>query len=730
MSNTEHDPAGHRHRLLEGIRVVDLAGEAAALAGRILADLGADVVRVGPPLPRLLVDEAWGVGKRRAREDELPSLLADADVVIATPHTRGVAVADRSLAPKAVWVDVTPFGLEGPRSGWRASDLGVMASSGNMYSTGDPDRAPVRCTEPSGYSHVGPEAAFAALTGLASGRPQHIDLSMQEVVMVASMGAAGRFFREPFAGRRQGAQMGRLKEIWRCQDGWVSFGLRGGKARTPNLQTISRLIGDPVLTERDWATYNHNTIPDAELVEIESIIGAWFSERTMSELYELACETNLMLAPANSPRELYASAQLSAREFFDEDGLPRSFVLARSVAQERVPHPPAAPREPRSSGGAWAGTRILEFGGGAAGPIATRYYAEHGAIVLKVESRTRPDFLRSMALAANHRHGLEGSDMFDALNVGKRTITLNLKHPDAVALAKRLVCEWADAVAENYAPRAMRGFGLDYDTLAAEKPDLVMISACLQGNTGPHRNYPGFGGQGSALSGFNLLTGWPDRAPVGPYGTITDSLAPRFVAAALGAGLLHHRRTGKGVYLDLAQVEAAAYSLTPWLLEYRRNGQIVERLGNDDVSGRAKMHGAFPCAGEDRWVVVAAWDDTELAVLEQVSGGDLESWASRQSPVSAASALQEGGLEAVPVQDFGDAFADPQLAFREHFVTLEHPVLGEGRYERNGFRLSDAPSGYDRPSPTLGEDNEWALRDVLGLDGAEVERLTAIGALD
>jgi crotonobetainyl-CoA:carnitine CoA-transferase CaiB-like acyl-CoA transferase len=718
-------------RFLNGVRVVDLAGEAAALAGRILADLGADVVRVGPALPRPLAEEAWGLGKRQAPESELPALLAAADVVIATPYSPGAVAADRAQAPKAVWVDVTPFGLEGPRARWKATDLGVMAASANMFSTGDPDRAPVRCTEPSGYCHVGPEAAFAALTGLASGRPQHIDLSMQEVVMVASMGAAGRFHRVASRGQRQGAQMGRLKEIWRCKDGWVSFGLRGGKARIPNLETISRLVGDPVLTERDWTAYNHNTISPDELEPIVAVIGAWFADRTMRELYEVACETNLMLAPANSPRELYESAQLAARDFFRDDGMPHSFVVVRSGrAGPQGGQPAPAERRSRSGQGAWAGVRILEFGGGAAGPIATRYFAEHGATVVKVESRTRPDFLRAMAAQANAPDGLEGSDMFDALNAGKRTVTLNLKHPDAVALAKRLVFEWADAVSENYAPRAMRGFGLDYDSLVGDKPDLVMISACLQGNTGPHRNYPGFGGQGSALSGFNLLTGWPDRAPVGPFGTITDSLAPRFVAAALGAGLLHHRRTGEGMYLDLSQVEAAVYSLTPWLLEYRRNGRIVERLGNDDVSGRAKIHGAFRCAGDDRWVAIAAWDDSELAALESVTGGDLEAWAAGRSPLAAATALQSAGVEAVPVQDFGDAYADEQLAFRDHFVAMEHPILGDGRYERNGFRLSDAPSGYDRPAPTLGQDNAWVLGDVLGLDAAEIKRLADAGALD
>jgi crotonobetainyl-CoA:carnitine CoA-transferase CaiB-like acyl-CoA transferase len=723
-----------RNRLLEGIHVVDLAGESAALGGRILADLGADVARVAPPLPRPLAEEAWGFGKRRASVAELPALLADADVVIATPHDPTCIPAVPSQAPKAVWVDVTPFGLAGPRSGWKASDLGVMAASGNMFSTGDADRPPVRCTEPSGYCHVGPEVAFAALTGLASRRPQHIDLSMQEVVMIASMGSAGRFHREHIAGQRQGAQIGGLKEIWPCKDGWVSFGLRGGKARVASFQTMSRLVGDSLLTERDWTTYNHNALSPDELSALEAVFGAWFAQRTMTELYELAVEHNILLAPANSPRELYASVQLAARGFFRDDGLPDSFVTVRSAPQaeaRRKQRPaPLAPSPAQAADGAWAGTRILEIGSGAAGPIATRYFAEHGATVLRIESRTRPDFLRTMAAAAGHPLGLEGSDLFDALNVGKRTISLNLKHPEGVALARRLIFEWADAVSENYAPKAMRGLGLDYDSLTNDKPDLVMISACLQGNTGPHQNYPGFGGQGAALSGFNWLTGWPDRAPVGPHATITDSLAPRFVAASLAAGLLHHRRTGVGMYFDLSQVEAAVFSLTPWLLEYHRHGRIVERLGNDDISGRAKLHGVFRCAGSERWLAVAVWDADQLAALQLVTGGDLGAWAAQRTPQDAATALQAAGVEAVPVQDFGDAYADPQLASRGHFVAIEHPLLGDDCYERNGFRLSDAPGGYQCPSPTLGQDNDWVLGDVLGLDTGEIDRLTAAGALD
>jgi crotonobetainyl-CoA:carnitine CoA-transferase CaiB-like acyl-CoA transferase len=272
----------------------------------------------------------------------------------------------------------------------------------------------------------------------------------------------------------------------------------------------------------------------------------------------------------------------------------------------------------------------------------------------------------------------------------------------------------------------MRGLGLAYDDLVEDKPDLVMVSACLNGQTGPHRDYPGFGGQGAALSGFNYLTGWPDREPIGPFGTITDSLAPRFVATALAAALLHRRATGESVYVDLSQVECAAWTLSDWLLAYRRGGVIGERRGNTHPD--AALHSVFRCAGEDRWVAIAAWNDDELRRVVAITGEDVETWTSTRDSIDVATELQAAGLEAVPVQDFADLNADPQLAHRGHFVPLDHPECGPGAYERNGFRIDGLAAGYDRSGPTLGQDNGWVLGDVLGLSTAEQVRLAQDGA--
>ncbi len=413
------------------------------MTGRILADLGANVTKVEPkggdPLRAVaplasdgssLRFGVWNAGEKTIEvegpdDPRLIELLSRADAVIDTPGWPGALEVDPTRAPKAVWVSVTPFGLDGPRSGWKATDLGVMASTGNMYCTGDPDRPPVRCTEPTAWAHVGPEVAMATLTAIASGRPQRVDVSAQEVVMIASMGHPSRFPRTGNRGKRSGANIGNTREIWPCADGFVSFGLRGGRARVANLQTITRLVDEdglatPALTDRDWTTYDHTKMTPEELEDISAPIAAYFLRHKMADLYEIACETNLMLAPANSPRELVESKQLASRDFFTTiEGLgeiPRTFLHVTSPGDSLAQPGPATPRAEGAAAAAatttptpgaaakgngkirepaWSGTTIIEFGTGAAGPIAVRYFAEHGARVIRIESRTSPDFLRT-----------------------------------------------------------------------------------------------------------------------------------------------------------------------------------------------------------------------------------------------------------------------------------------------------------------------------------------------
>ena len=780
--------------LLTGLRVIDIAAEPLAMTGRLLADMGAKVIKLEPPggdplrtAPPLspsgvsLRFLAWNAGKTcityNSDDSRIDTLLGDADAVIATPGFAGAVELPRAAAPDAVWLNATPFGTQGPRAEWQASDIGLMAACGNMHCTGDADRPPLRCSEPAAYAHCAAEAVFAILSGIAAGGAQTIDLCMQEALMIVNMGGPAQLPKTQRNGQRQGAMLGGTREIWPCKDGFVSFGLRGGPARAGNFNILLRELRDaglatPAWLERDWQGFNPQALEPEELRAIEEPLRAYFAGHSMRELYELTVRTNLMLAPAQSAAEILANEQLCSRGMFAKVGdiasFPARFFIARdahssedhlaapspvrdltgngntALAQwpdKAFPHPHSGKDSP-----AWQGLRLLEFGSGAAGPIATRYFSEHGATVVRIESTRRPDFLRVMAI--NSEQGLEGSTLFDVLNPAKKSITLNLKHAEGKAIALRLV-HWADAVVENFAPRAMHSWGLGYTQLQQEKPDLVMLSTCLNGQTGPHRDYPGFGGQGAALSGYNFLTGWPDREPVGPFGTITDSLSPRFAATALAAALHYNRRTGKGIYLDVSQVETGVYSLSPWLLQESLYQNAPARAGNH--SSRAVPHGAFPCAGEDQWIAIACWNDQQWRALAAIAGLNadthphlqdrlqareaieraLGAWTQTRKSSALAQRLQEAGIEAVPVADFRFLLEeDPQLALRGHFVHLERAQTGPSIYERNGFRLSNAHSGVDAPTPLLGEHTDEILRDYLQMNAGEIQRLREAGALE
>ena len=405
--------------------------------------------------------------------------------------------------------------------------------------------------------------------------------------------------------------------------------------------------------------------------------------------------------------------------------------------------------------GIFAGIKVLEFGGGAAGPLGSRYFADHGATVVRVESRQRPDFLRILRLTPDTPGGLDGGHMFAMINCNKYGIGLNMSHPKGPQVARRLV-QWADVVAENFSPKAMAKWGLDYESLRGINPGLVMISTCLNGQTGPDRFYPGFGGQGSAISGFNHLTGWPDREPLGPYGTITDSLAPRFVALLVGSALLYRRRTGHGQYIDLSQVEAGVICLSENLLTYAATGKALGRIGNR--SRYAAPHGAFRCAAndgdDDRWVAIAVHDDEDWQRFRQVMGDptwavdsrfataagrlanvdELEArvgeWTRTRDAREAMATLQAAGIDAGVVQNFEDLTRDPQLAHRNHFREVEHPVIGRHLCEANAIHLSHTPDQIRTPAPCLGQHSELVYRELLGMPAEEYALLAAEGVFE
>jgi benzylsuccinate CoA-transferase BbsE subunit len=345
---------------LHGIRVLDLTHEPGFFTGKLLGDLGADVVKVEPPggaaerrrppfwggrpdPERSLLWLAMNTSKRGitldldcARGRELfVTLVETADVVLESDAPG--ALAARGLGwdvlsaqnPRLVLCSLTPFGQAGPYAGWRASDLTAVGMSGNLWCTGDHDRAPVRCALPVSYYHGGIEAAvgvaFALLARESTGRGQHLDVSLQQAMVMPNIGTAAMAVMTGNRGQRSGAFMRGSgtpqREIWPCKDGFVSFALRGGAARIPGLVAIVRYMDEhgmasERLKAKDWKTYNANLATQEEIDWLTREFGDFFRTKSMAELFEAACARNLMLAPAITAREITASKQLAAREFF------------------------------------------------------------------------------------------------------------------------------------------------------------------------------------------------------------------------------------------------------------------------------------------------------------------------------------------------------------------------------------------------------------------------------
>lgn len=780
-----------RPTILDGLAVLDISGTSAVHMGaRLLSDLGATVVRVATPPAEepsrgeQVREDVWGMGTYRldlVPGEPVPTeLLAAADVVLTTPHEDGAPEVRRDQAPDAVWVSVTPFGLTGPRSTWRAGDLGLMASSGNLYISGYEDRAPVRCSQPLSDGHVGPEVATAVLFALAAGGAREVDLSASESIAMANMGLGDRARTLGRTLTRDGGRGGvGTSQVWRCRDGFVGLGLGGGVARQPTMDRVFELMAEDGirvddLAEGPWSSTRWKSMSHEEQDEVTDRFNAFFGGRSAAELQKIAYDERLMMAAVLTGAEVLESEQLASRGFFvpfaDTDApVPGPFaaVATSDGATLRTPtdravtvtvaeatalleaHSPATATRPGAgdtSGGAWQGLSMVEFMSSGAGPLIGKYFAENGADVIRVESRSRPDFLRMVA--PHEDHGLDASPLFDNINAGKRSIVIDLAQDEGRALAKRLALA-ADVVAENFAPRTMKKFGLDHAALVRERRDVIFLSSCLSGHTGPFKDFPGFGGQGSALSGYTWLTGWPDRVPLGPPQAVTDSISPRF-GAMLIAALLHRRaRTGQGGVVDLSQVETAAWTLAPWLLAETLVGPDTTQWANRDPDGVAVPHGVFPCVGEDRWVAVAVRDDEQWAALAPVLGqtpaawgtragrlADIDAvedavsaWTARQDPVQAAGILQARGIEAVPVANGIDGVSDPQLHHRGHFEVLNHPALGERFYERTGFRLAGAQQGYGRPSPRLGEHTREVLGELLGMGESEYADLAGRGVV-
>ena len=397
-----------------------------------------------------------------------------------------------------------------------------------------------------------------------------------------------------------------------------------------------------------------------------------------------------------------------------------------------------------------AGVHIVDLMWAVAGPSATRVLADYGATVVRIESTQRLDGARTVGPFHDSSPGPENSGLFQNVNAGKLGLTLDLTSETGREVFLDLV-RWADVVTESFSPKAMRSLGLDYETLQQVKPDLIMLSSCLMGQTGPIANFAGFGNLAAAISGFFSLTSWPDRAPAGPFSAYTDYVSPRFTAMAILAALDHRRRTGEGQYIDQSQVESALHFLSPALLDYTVNEREQAPAGNRDP--HMAPHGVYAAAGDDRWIALAVQTEAQWEALCDVMqrpalardarfatftnrlahqdelDAMITDWTRTQEALDLEITLQERGIAASVVQRLYDLYDDPQLRHRGHFVPRDHPMHGSTTVENSRFTLSRTPARIGRAAPMLGQDNHEVLSTILGYSAERIASLEAQGVL-
>ncbi len=379
-----------------------------------------------------------------------------------------------------------------------------------------------------------------------------------------------------------------------------------------------------------------------------------------------------------------------------------------------------------------SGIRILDFTWVLAGPYATRILADFGAQVIKIQSK------KSTKEAEPNATGY-----FCTWNRNKLSFTLDMSYSEANEIVLKLAAK-SDILIENFSPRVMINWGLDYNTLSKVNPHLIMVSMSAMGQTGPWKDFVAFGPTLQALSGLTDLTSFPGGIPMGLGYAFADSIAGLYAAFAVLAALEYRDRTGKGQYIDLSGYEAICSLMGPALLDVFANQREVQPRGNRSDDVPAAPYGCYKCLGTDRWCVIAVFNDAEWQALCKVLGyldwmkeerfstlskrkehaeeldGLLGQWTSQHTPEKIAEFLQEAGVPAGVVQNAEDLGKDPQLIAREFFIHLKHPILGDTIADGSPIKFKDRPSTGWKAAPLLGEDNRYVFLELLGLTEREL----------
>lgn len=797
---------------LEGIRILDLTSARGELAGRLLADLGADVVKIESPqglcsneLPPYTPDgislfsTSYRLGKKsmsldllkRVDRDDFLKLAAKADVVIESfkpgyADSLGISFEQlRKQNPSLIYAAITPFGQEGPKSHWPATDLTIEAAGGRISIQGDYDRPPLPVGFPQAFLHASAQIAADIVVALnercLSGCGQFLDNSAQETMWWTLMNAQGSPVcansNPPGAGEdraTRGSSLG--TQIVTAKDGLVTIAPGAGSREKKSMFSYAVeeaiRLGDSVedLIGFDWDDwvphYRAGEINREHLESVGELLKKFISRRTKLELVNWALENDLRLGPLNTTEDLLSFPQFIERGLFKTvDGIQHPANWVR-MSRTPVRHEPRGdvdlksvgwgkkssirPLTQKRRGNAFEGIKVADFSWVAAGPTVAKCLADHGATVVKIESTTRPDLSRTLPPYIESQPGLNRSYWSFLYGTSKLSLQCNLSTDAGRGLARK-VCEWADVVVESFSPGTMKRMELDYATLSIDRPDLIMFSTSMLGQTGPLSTYAGFGQQAAGFCGLHYITGWPDRDPCGVASPYTDVVAPKFGIASLAAAIYERRKSGLGQHIDLAQAECSMLFLAPLVLDQAINGTTAHAQGCD--SQYACPQGVYQCSGIERYLAISVetseqWNMLatiipELELLastyesfekrwenrEQINNA-IASWTLSQDAFKLEATLIDRGIPASVVMRPLDVYYDPQIEARKLKQVLNHTECGEVVHFGFPTRFSAKEQMVRSAPPCIGEHNDYVMQSLLNLSEDQIRELYASGAIE
>jgi crotonobetainyl-CoA:carnitine CoA-transferase CaiB-like acyl-CoA transferase len=798
--------------LLEDIRILDLADESGSFCSRLLADLGASVIKIekpegdpsrkiGPFLAGLPDKDSsfffayHNSGKQSITLDikekhdrqKFLSLLENADVLIETfrpgeLRTTGLSFKKtKKINPALIHLSISGFGLSGPRKNYLSNDLIASAFGGHIFVCGSPAGKPLAAFggQPSYLSSLfGATNVLLAIRKRAlTGQGCLIDLSSQEAVASAMDNIlVSYFYDNTVAGRHGGFYTNSHFRIFPCKDGFVQLTLLQQWDVFVELLASEGMAG--FLADNKWTNEEYRI---KNIGHIASVVGEWAKKHTAIDLFETGQSMRFPWSPVFKPDEVMQSPQLIDRQFFRKTELKNKIsVLAPGIpyrfSEATLPESTSSPlidefnfkisdknfrykadnlrktlncidktKSINRKKYPLHGIRVLDFTWMLAGPYATRILADQGAEVIKVQSH------KTSGSAEGNNTGY-----FNTWNRNKRSITVDLSHPEARELILKLAAK-SDVVVENFAPRVMFNWDLNYEKFKKANPKIIMAGISAMGQTGPWKDFVAYGPTFHALSGLTYLTSLNESSPVGIGHAYSDSVIGLYSALAILAALEHREKTGIGQYIDISGYEAVCSLLGPALMHQQavHDNALFKSSYKNNSNIPAAPCGCYRCAGEDRWCVITILKEEQwntfcqiikkpsLITNERFSNIEgrkanrteldlfIEEWTVKHTPEKAAHILQKAGIPAGVVQNAEDVSKDPNLKARNFFIKLTHPVLGRKETDSMPVNFCNRRKFARRwkAAPLLGEANDYVFAELLGFSKEEIEEYNKKGVI-